>query len=135
MHGNCLSSAIRAGFFACPLCRNPLGEVTAETKELKKFGQMLKSGVPEAAVRQLMTTKGLAPSTIDAFFTGGVSSMEGVRSDTHDEPPPVHTKLFKKFATMLKAGVCEAAVRQQMAATNLPDAAIDQFFSDYMSDL
>jgi hypothetical protein len=135
MHGICLSSAIRSGFFACPLCRSPFGDVTAETKELQKFGLMLKSGLPEAAVRQLMAVKGVSPSTIDAFFTGGVSRMEGVRSDAHDELPPIDTKIFKKFATMLKAGVCEAAVRQQMAATNFPDTAIDQFFSDYMRDL
>ena len=109
--------------------------MTAETKELQKFGNMLKSGIAEAAVRQLMTVKGVSPSTIDAFFTGGVSRMEGVRSDVLDEAPPVDTKMFKKFTTMLKAGVCEAAVRQQMASTSLSEAAIDQFFSDYMREL
>ena len=99
-HAHCLHSSIKAGNYACPICRKPLkigcegdggdinGEEGIDKKLLKRYTRMLQvAKLPEAAVKQRMMVDGIPPRTIDAFFTGGMSrevAPEGVQDDDDD---------------------------------------------------
>eukprot|EP01036_Dinobryon_divergens_P036518 gene36518-47567_t len=76
VHRACLQSSLRVGSYSCAVCRRPLGDPpgpVAVPLHLKRYVNMLRSGLPAAAVRQRMIADALPPQEVDAFFTGGAS--------------------------------------------------------------
>ena len=95
--------------------------------------KMLRANIPIAAVRQRMEADSISKHEIDAFLSGGVSAIDGIKDEILDTTPSLDKSSLKPYAQMLKRGVMEGAVRQKMALTaKIPEADIDQFFTDYM---
>ena len=133
-HGSCLRSAIRAGSYTCSICRSSLGNIVATSKSMERYVKMLRANIPTAAVRQRMEADSISKYEIDAFLSGGVSAIDGIRDDVLDTKPSLDKSTLKPYAQMLKCGIMEGAVRQKMALNaKCPEAEIDQFFTEYMN--
>lgn len=139
-HSLCLQASVRSGNYNCPLCRQPLGDISVELetveKRLHRFMKMLKSGLAPAAVRQRMVVDGLPLAMIDAFFTGGASRAlgngeEDSKAETPEERERKVQAWFDKYRKMLDRGMPEGAVRQKMQTTQreLTEEEIDRFFA------
>lgn len=123
-HTECLHRSIRSGNYNCPICRQPLGDISKELatieKRLHRYVKMLKSGLASAAVRQRMVVDNVPVAMIDAFFTGGAS-----RALLSDEDPPntenspsqveIVERMTDKYRKMLDMGMPEGAVRQKIS--------------------
>ncbi len=140
-HSHCLQASVRSGNYNCPLCRQPLGDISVELaaveKRLHRYVKMMKSGLATAAVRQRMVVDGIPPAMIDAFFTGGASramgdndDIEGKAETPEEREKKLHT-WFDKYRKMLDRGMPEGAVRQKMQAARgeLTKEEIDRFFA------
>ena len=133
-HGHCLRSAIRAGSYTCSICRSSLGNIVATSKSMERYVKMLRANIPTAAVRQRMEADSIRKYEIDAFLSGGVSAIDGVRDNVLDTKPSVDKSSLKPYAHMLKCGIMEGAVRQKLALNaKCSETEIDQFFADYMN--
>ena len=133
-HGHCLRSAIRAGSYTCSICRSSLGNIVATSKSMERYVKMLRANIPIAAVRQRMEADSISKHEIDAFLSGGVSAIDGVKDDVLDTKPSIDKSSLKPYAHMLKCGIMEGAVRQKLALNaKCSDTEIDQFFVDYMN--
>ena len=134
-HRQCLLASIQLGNYTCPLCRQPLGDISVELatveKRLHRYVKMLKSGLAPSAVRQRMTVDGIPSTLIDAFFTGGTSRALGNETP---EQLSVRTEaelqaLYQKYQKMLDMGMPEGAVRQKMnSSDSFVSKEIDDFF-------
>jgi hypothetical protein len=105
---------------------------------LDRYIRMLKSNLPPAVVRQRMVVDNIPASTIDAFFTGGVSREVMTAEEIAAEGNNARLKAIANLDTyrrQLKVGVDEGAVRQKMAAAGIAQSDIDDFFQEYMSNL
>lgn len=139
-HSHCLQASVRSGNYNCPLCRQPLGDISVELaiveKRLHRYVKMLKSGLAAAAVRQRMIVDGIPTPLIDAFFTGGASRAmgdidESKSIETQEEREIKVIAWFEKYRKMLDRGMPEGAVRQKMQAAKeeLTTVEIDRFFA------
>lgn len=127
-HTHCLHASIRSGNYTCPLCRNPLGDISAELavvdSRINRYVKMLKSGLAPQAVRQRMVVDAIPISLIDAFFTGGASRALDDGSDATPDTPSdaeVIAGLVAKYQKMLDMGMPEGAVRQKVIAAAIPE--------------
>lgn len=143
-HAHCLHGSVRSGNYNCPLCRQPLGDISVELaavdKRLTRYVKMLKSGLAASAVRQRMTVDGISSSIVDAFFTGGASRTlvskedeERQRAQDAAERQEKLQGLLDKYRRMLDMGLPEGAVRQKMQQATGDNALspdeIEQFFA------
>lgn len=127
-HTHCLHASIRSGNYTCPLCRNSLGDISAELaavdSRINRYVKMLKSGLAPQAVRQRMVVDAIPVTLIDAFFTGGASRAVDDGTDAPPETPSdaeVIAGLVAKYQKMLDMGMPEGAVRQKVLASAAPE--------------
>ena len=127
VHRACLQSSLRAGCYSCAICRQPLGEPSgwAVAPPLRRYANMLRSGLVGAAVRQRMIADRISLQEIDAFFTGGAS----LALQEDEKPPLDRTGTMAQFEKMLRVGMDERAVRRKMLASGFQQHEVDMFFA------
>ncbi|EGZ05359.1 hypothetical protein PHYSODRAFT_342502 [Phytophthora sojae] len=86
-----------------------------------KYFKMLKTGLPEGAVRQKMKTEGVDERALDLVGDAFVSELISSNNDVKLQDDPVYSKYFK----MLKMGLPEGAVKQKMVKENADVRALD----------
>ena len=131
VHRACLQSSLRVGSYYCAVCRQPLGDPPGPATvslHLKRYVNMLRSGLPAAAVRQRMIADALPAQEVDAFFTGGASREVEEEEDTTLPLEAARAENIEKFEKMLRVGMNEQAVRLKMESAGLKRHEIDKFF-------
>ena len=133
IHRHCLQALMRSGNYTCSICRMSYGDIpnALDQPQLKRYTKMLQQKLPIAAVRQRMEVDRIPPSVIDAFFTGGASTVVQDPASLAAENAKVVVDTAK-FTKMLKVGMSEEAVRQKMESVGITGEDIDSFFCTLM---
>ncbi len=124
-HLHCVKRLWDSGIYICPICRAPFGDDVKSDQTLRRYVKMLKSGLPNNAVRQRMIVDGISAEKINSFFTGGVS--ESVLSNGDIAATNIVPN-FDKYKKLLGVGIEERAVRQKMSNDNISESNIELFF-------
>jgi hypothetical protein len=97
-----------------------------EDPKFEKFRKMQKMSLPEGAIRQKMTTEGIATAEIDQFFSGPVPSAAAAPAASEQ---PAEDPKFAKFRKMQTMHMPDGAIRQKMTSEGISVAEQDAFFS------
>ena len=124
-HLHCVKRLWDSGIYICPICRAPFGDEVKTDQTLTRYVKMLKSGLPNSAVRQRMIVDGVSAEKINSFFTGGAS--ESIHSN-EDITATNIVPNFDKYKKLLGVGIEERAVRQIMSKDNISKSSIESFF-------